>query len=195
MKMYYMLKSVLLFVCMCSIISCENKQETDEIVSLKSVVENTLGKKLIVPDSLQTYTPFSNYIADSTVVLNSEYRIYSKLNASCGSCISSIKEWEHLIPEFSKHKVPVILICDSDDRFELIQYLCESGQVKNFSYPFFLDKKKEFSKLNKFMAESKNFETVLTDKNNTILLMGNPMRSNEIKDLYLKEIKKRINKE
>ncbi|MFA9189552.1 hypothetical protein [Flavobacterium magnesitis] len=192
MEIHKMLKSIILCICICSIISCNNKQKSDEIKSLKSLVNSTLWEKLILPESLQTYIPFSKYIADSSVVLNSDYRIYSKLNASCGTCISNINEWENLIPEFSKYKVPVVLICDSDDRFEMFKYLCETRQVKNFSYPFFLDKKKVFAKKNRFMEVNQNFETVLTDKNNNIIMMGNPIKSNEIKNLYLKEIRKRL---
>lgn len=60
--------------------------------------------------------------------------------------------------------------------------------IKDFSYPFFLDKKKEFVKKNDFMGKFRGFETVLTDKNNTILLMGNPVKSKEIRELYLKTI-------
>ncbi len=190
--MNHILRTSLVLICMCCIIACRNKEQTDEIASLESVVEHTLGKKLILPSSLQTYSPFTNYLADSAEVFNSEYRIYSKVNASCGSCITHINLWNKLITEFSKYKVPVILVCNSDDQFELIKYVCETGKLKSFSYPFFLDNRNEFVKTNKFMAKSKNFETVLTDRNNTILLMGNPMVSKEINALYLKEIQKRV---
>ena len=186
--MYYMLKPIVLCICMCGIVSCKNKQETDEVVSLKQVVENSLGKKLILPNSLQEYSPFSNYVADSVAVVNSEYKIYSKVDASCGTCISRINLWNGLALEFRKYNVPVILICDSDDKFELLKYFCESGKIKKFPYPFFLDKKKEFAKLNKFMVANKGFETVLTKNDNTIVLIGNPIMSAEIKDLYMKEI-------
>ncbi len=190
MKINYVIKCILLFVCTCSISSCRDKEDVDKISSLKEVVENTLGKKLILPDSLKTYSPFINYIADSTVAFNSKYKIYSKVKASCGTCISHIDKWNDLVPEFSKYKVPIILICNSDDQFELIQYFCESGKIKNFFYPFFFDKKNEFAKKNKFMEASRDFETVLTDKDNNILLLGNPVHSKSILDLYLKEIKK-----
>ena len=191
-KLFCYKNYIMLFILFSIITACKNKDQVEKIESLKSVVENSLGKKLMIPDSLQVYSPFKNYIADSTAVLNSDYKIYSKLNASCGSCISHINLWNDLASEFRKYKVPIILICDSDDQFELIHYFCESGKIKDFGYPFFLDKKNEFAKINKFMMTDKNFETVLTDKNNTILLMGNPMASKGIKELYLKEIQKRI---
>jgi hypothetical protein len=68
----------------------------------------------------------------------------------------------------------------------------EKGEIKSFSYPFFFDVKRDFFKQNKFMKESPQFETVLTDRENNILVLGNPIRSKKIKDLYLDEILKRM---
>lgn len=186
---------ILLFVFVAIILSCINKQNNVQVESLKSIVQNNLGKKLILSDSIRIYSPFSNCIYDSLELSNAKFKIYTKINASCGTCVEKIKIWNSLVPEFNKYKVPIILICESMDEFELLSYMCESKIIKNFSYPFFLDVKNEFSKKNKFMAASKNFETVLTDRNNTILLMGNPMVSKGIKELYLKEIQKRIKDE
>ena len=55
--------------------------------------------------------------------------------------------------------------------------------------------KRDFYKQNKFMKESPHFETILTDRENNILLLGNPIRSKEMKAMYLKEIKKQIDKQ
>ena len=40
------------------------------------------------------------------------------------------------------------------------------------------------------MKESQHLKTVLTDKENRILLFGNPIRSQKIKELYIKEIRR-----
>ncbi|NMH87591.1 hypothetical protein [Flavivirga algicola] len=182
-------KQITFIVCMFIIAtSCKRKQNKDKEASLKVIVENSIGKTLILPDSLNLYKPFSNYISDSAEMLNSELKIYSHINASCSTCIPNIKLWDSLVPEFNMYKVPVILICGSDDKFELIKYLCESSQIKSFSYPFFLDKKNKYIKINSFMNESAHFETVLTDKYNTILVLGNPLHSKDIKEVYLKTI-------
>jgi len=42
------------------------------------------------------------------------------------------------------------------------------------------------------MKKADDFKTVLTDKNNKILLMGDPVRSKEMRELYIKEIRKRM---
>ena len=192
LKLNNIVKCSILFACFYSFTACKNNETKAKEASLKSVVENCLGKKLILPDSLSTYKPFTNYIADSIEVSNATIKIYSHINASCPTCIRDIVLWNSIIPYFSKFKVPVILVCESNDNFEMVKYFHETREVKSFSYPLFFDLENEYIKRNKFMKESQQFETVLTDKENNILLLGNPIRSKEMKELYLKEIQKRM---
>jgi hypothetical protein len=186
------LKGVIFVFFVNSTISCHNREIHLKEAHLKSVVENCLGKKLVIPDNLVKYAPFHDYIADSVQMFNAKYKIYSHINASCPTCIRDIKLWNNIITDFEKFKIPVVLICESDDNFELFNYMHEKGEIKHFSYPFFCDVKRVFLTQNKFMKESPHFETVLTDKENNILLIGNPIRSKEMKELYLKEIQKRM---
>ncbi len=49
MKMYCVLKSIVLCICMCSIVSCKNNQQTDEIAStaieeIRLEMKNILNK-------------------------------------------------------------------------------------------------------------------------------------------------------
>lgn len=186
------LKYIILIIFATLTISCQNKENQKREAHLKSVIENCLGKKLIIPDSLRIYAPFHNYIADSVQLFNAKFKIYSHINASCPTCVRDILLWNNIIPDFEKLKAPVILICESDDNFDLFKHIIESGEIKSFSYPFFFDLKRDFYRQNKFMKESPQFETVLTDRDNTILLLGNPIRSKEMKDIYLNEIQKRM---
>tara|TARA_R110001583_G_scaffold54028_2_gene166069 strand:+ start:2212 stop:2790 length:579 start_codon:yes stop_codon:yes gene_type:complete len=172
-----------------SIISCEKKHKNTQVNSFKFVIDNNLGEKLLIPDSLELYHPFT-VINNNKKVLNSKLKIYTHIDASCGTCIETLKAWNNLIPEINREGVQVILICSSDNKFELLKFYFESKEIKNFSHPLFLDHKNNFMEKNRFMSESKNFETVLTDKNDKILLIGNPNFSNKIKELYFKEIKK-----
>ncbi len=105
-----------------------------------------------------------------------------------------IFNWDGLASEFFKYKVPVVLICNSKDEFELLKFIVESGGIKNYPYPFFFDRMNKYLKLNKFMENSSDFETILTDKNNNILLVGNPIHSKRVKNLYINEVQKRFKK-
>ncbi|AUC21955.1 MULTISPECIES: hypothetical protein [Polaribacter] len=188
-KLLTVKKYLILFIFIIAMLSCSKKKE-DKTESLKFTIDRTLGKKLILPDSLMIYAPFSNYLADSLTILNSKYKVFSKINASCGDCVQNIKEWKKLSLEFRKYNIPIILICQSTDDFGLLKYTYNASSDFSLNTHFFLDSNNEFLKLNTFMNKSDHFETVLTNKKNEIILMGNPTKSNEIKNLYINEFKK-----
>ncbi len=187
-----LLKYLVAIVCIFSLISCKNDKNNEKIISLKSIIDSNIGKELIIPDSIIIYKPFLNYAMDSVKMFNAEIKIYSRINTSCSTCFENFELWENFHKQLEGKKIPILLICESNDDFEMIKYVCESGGVSSFPYPFILDIKNSFYTKNKFMKESEHFETVLTDKNNTILLLGSPIHSKEIEELYLKEIHKRI---
>lgn len=177
----------------CSIISCKKDEVNPKQAALKKVIDKNLGTELKLPKDLTLYTPFSNYKADSTQIAQADLKIYSHVNTSCGTCVQNITKWNTTALNFSKYNVPVILMCTSKDNFELIRFLCETKEVKSFPYPFFLDAQKDFVDSNGFMREHEHLETVLTDKNGNILVMGNPTHSENFYKMYESEIQKRQN--
>ena len=180
---------IMIVLCMYLILpACQNKINSKKVESLKTAISSILGEQLILPTELRIYKPFSNYLADSLDIFNASQRIYSYVNVSCATCVRNINFWSDLIPELRKYDVPIILICRSDDEFELFQYLCETGSINEFPYPFVLDVNNEFNKLNTFMNEIDDFKTVLTNDKNAIILIGNPTTNEEIRKLYLKNI-------
>jgi hypothetical protein len=185
----YFQLSLMLIISTLFFISC-NSTSSKEIKELNTIIANNIGKEVNIPNHLQIYKPFKNYILDSAGMFNSNFKIYSYVNASCGTCVSSINEWKHIILEFNNQYVSVILIFKSDDNFELLKYLCETGEIREFPYPFFFDKNKEFPKINSFILKHKHLQTILVDENNKILLLGNPIQSSKIKELYMKTLNK-----
>lgn len=172
-------------------ISCKREQIKNEKVELlENIVKVNLGRKLVIPKDLQLYTPFSQNSTDSAKIANSSLKLYSYVNTSCSTCLDEIKEWNSFALKLKKYKTPIILVCKTRDNFELLKYLCETKKIKTFDYPFFLDIKEHYINKNPFMNASSDFETVLTDRNNSILLIGNPLHSEIIKQLYLRKIQK-----
>ena len=181
---------ILLIFSSCTI-SCKNvrdKKNTQR--ELKEVIDDILGKKVFFPDTIQFYYSSSDYVLDSAKIFNSDYIILTYLDASCGNCIGDIKDWGTIVPLFRKYSVPVVLICGSDDDFAMFDYLCDLGKI-SFQYPFVLDINNKYLKNNEFMKLNEDFKTLLVNNHNEILLLGNPIRSKAIKDLYLKEIQGR----
>ncbi len=194
LKILFSVKSLVVLAIICTMLACEKKSKSKREYNLKSIVEKNLGKKIILPDNLKSYSSFPNIIADSLEMSFANYKIYTHINVSCSTCIDGIKKWDSLVPQFIRLRTAVFLICSSEDNFELIKNIFESNYLEGFSYPIFLDKKNEFVEKNPFMKESVHFETVLTDNNNNnIILMGNPIYSEKTKELYFSEISKKTN--
>jgi len=64
------LKNSIIIICSLFIFSCNKTQKTDKTSGYKSIIKNTLGKKIILPSNAIMYAPFSNYVADSSAILN-----------------------------------------------------------------------------------------------------------------------------
>lgn len=65
-----------------------------------------------------------------------------------------------------------------------LEFLCK----KNFfNYPIFYDKTNDMNKINNFPTSSL-LQCFLIDQNNHIILIGNPIRNDNIWDLYKKAI-------
>ena len=65
-----------------------------------------------------------------------------------------------------------------------LELLLESEE---FVYPVCIDEEDELNKLNCF-PENEGFHTLLLDKENKIVIVGNPIQNMKIKELYLKTL-------
>lgn len=148
--------------------------------------------KIILPDSLFVYNPFNGNSLDNNEKGNSALKIYTYLDVSCPSCLSNIKRWRNFELELKNFKIPIIMICQSEDKYELLKYLCEKQEIPNLPFPFYFDTKNQFLIRNQFLNPSPGKHTVLTDKNNLVIQMGDPTLSKKTKNAYLKIIKASI---
>lgn len=171
-----------------SLYSCDSSDKNEE--TLNRIIQNCLGKEIQIPKKIQSYEPLYDYKTDSLSMFNADLKIFSHINVSCPPCINDIILWDKLSRELQFNNVPVILFCTSKDSFEVIQYLFETESVYQFPYPLFFDFNNYYVDKNRFMSYSDHFETVLVDKRNKILLLGNPLLSKDIKKMYSDTIKK-----
>lgn len=178
-----------LFLSLCFISCKQSQKKKQQINDLKTVVNNTISTTLQLPKALKVYAPFQNYLKDSLAISNADFKIYTAVDASCGACIKKIRKWATLAEELKSANVAIILLCHGEHgRFVLLEHLCETEKLITFPYPFFLDLEGSYTDNNAFMDKNASFETVLTDKTNRILALGNPIYSEGIKALFLKMV-------
>lgn len=162
------------------VLSCSNinkNQKNDDPIK---------NEMLMLPDSLIVYGSFTKKHTDTGLVLPSSFKIYSFIDASCPSCLTDIKNWNKIALEFDRNDVQIILICQSQDNYELLKYLFEKNSLPELSFPLYFDVNNQFFVRNKFLSPAPNHHTVLTDKNNNILVFGDLISEKQhIKQRYI----------
>lgn len=152
------------------------------------VIKRLIGKELtftdnLLPETIEKETPFS-----FELFRRKPLKIATIINLDCGLCIESLNRWE----EYVKNKdITFILIVGGND-FEFFKAL-KNNESQTFEN-IFHDKNNVFEMTNKIPRESR-FRTFLIDKDNKILLIGNPLFNESIDKLYEKEISKLTTKQ
>lgn len=102
----------------------------------------------------------------------------------CGTCeITHIEKWEKIIRLSQDHKsfeTIFILEPKSEDLKELKQILLSLS----FDGTVYIDKTKEFSSKNPKIPKDNRFHILLLDKNNRVVLVGNPLASDAMWTLF-----------
>lgn len=105
----------------------------------------------------------------------------------CVSCNLNLSDWNKFaskIDSASPYPVMFQFVFKPRRKNELKMILKRS----DFNFPFYVDEKGEFEKLNKFHKDLP-FRIFLLDENNQVQIIGNPINNPQIEKLYLKVIK------
>ncbi len=163
------------------ITSCQ-ESEKERITRL---VTEWQGKEILFPENIV----FTRYLTDTVnwLIPESKYKILIYVDSiGCTSCKLQLDKWKELIDytnSVTENKIPFIFVFHPRDLKE-IQYLLKRDQ---FDMPIYMDLDDRINKLNQFPSDF-TFQTFLLDKNNKVQILGNPVHSLAIKDLYLKQI-------
>lgn len=112
---------------------------------------------------------------------------------SCASCqIVSMYEWDDIIKQahlFEKWLNIIFLFTLSRED------IYEAGMMFkriSFHYPVFIDQNGTFVKQNPNLPQNKQLHIFLLDKNNKVVMAGNPLRNPKLWELYKSTIQKMI---
>lgn len=112
-----------------------------------------------------------------------EYKVLVYIDSiDCLSCKLKLLEWESFVNYInlkSPYKLTAIFIFGFNQDQEIDNKMKEA----EFSCFYCFDEEDEICKINKFPIEE-GLDTYLLDVNDQVLLIGNPIKSSEIKDLY-----------
>lgn len=183
MKSLLYLLSILFLLTSCK----ENKKE--EVARL---VQEWQGKEIVFPKNI-TFTRFVTDTVDYQIP-QSDYKVLIYVDSTgCTSCKLQLPKWKELIAytdSVTGNNIPFLFFFQSKDDKEL-RYILKRD---NFNRPVCIDRYSELDKLNRF-PQNITFQTFLLDKDNRVVVIGNPIHNLAVKDLYLKQIMGIQNKE
>lgn len=161
--------------------SCKEDKK-DKIAHL---VTEWQGKEIIFPKEIT----FTQYVTDTIdyQIAASDYKVLVYVDSiGCTSCKLQLTKWKSLIAHtdsITGGKIPFLFFIHSKD-YKEIRYLLKRDR---FDLPVCIDKDDVLNTLNQFPTDI-TFQTFLLNKDNKIVVIGNPIHNLAVKELYLKQI-------
>lgn len=161
-------------------VSCISREEKE----YKKYVRLMYNKKLKFPENIeikQLNSFDSLYIKQPSKFINdSVYRITTFIYGNCYACVEELNKWQKIVEEFSHKQVRFLFFIYAEiyPTFEMM-----NEKISKLKYPIIYDPENYYIKTNK-IPDNKLLNTFLIDKEGKIILIGNPIVSDEILELY-----------
>ncbi len=161
------------FVLLLSLLSCNNEIKNKE--TLNGKIERF--KKIILPKN--------------KLLNRKQLKIVTYINGDCYACVKELEEWKEWLVRDSIN-IQFLFIYESTDTAHFNSYI---KKYFNIEYPLVYDNESEYLSKNNINKYDKMFQTFLLDKNDSVILVGNPFLNKKLAELYRKEIEKRAKRQ
>ncbi|WP_455508961.1 hypothetical protein [Butyricimonas paravirosa] len=152
--------------------SCTPRQE-----KANDIVNKWLHQEIKFSDSI-------NPPQDSIwqIMLDKEFKLLTIIDTNnCTGCRLKLYEWDRCIKEIDTVNSNVaFLFVVHVKNYSVVDIIKKQNK---FTYPIFYDYKNKIGQLNKFPTNPR-FQTFLLDKNNKVVLLGNPIGNHRMWKLY-----------
>ena len=169
------------------LISCDNNSDVEkdykmlksEIITFPTNIEVLVnGKDTIINDFMDSELKLVIY-TDSIL---------------CNTCsIKSIANWTYLLDYakvFNNKLKYYFIFSPKVNDYYSVRFALKTAQ---FDYPVILDAKGEFKRINPHLPDNKMFHTFLLDKDHNVIMVGNPLSSIKMEELFKKTAEKILN--
>jgi hypothetical protein len=163
--------------------ACKEKK----VVEAEKIVKEWIGKTIAFPENFQCNILGRDTTQDICNSLHKEYNILLYVDSTgCSSCRLKLPEWKQLIAESDSlfHGRLGFLLFFQPKNEKEINFLLREFY---FNYPVFIDMYKSIDRLNHF-PKQQLYQCFLLDKDNQVMMIGNPVLSPKIWELYKTKI-------
>lgn len=175
------MKKVLPLVFLFCLLSCkkDSKREFSEQIN------HWMGRQIEYPNDM-VFVKF----AKDTVAFpfeKSDYKVLVYVDSTgCTSCKLQLQKWKNLMAQTDSlidKQVSYLFVFQTKDPKELHNLLIKD----DFNYPIVVDSTDSFNIINN-LPENAIFHTMLLDKDDKVMVIGNPIHNPSVKDLYLQRL-------
>ena len=184
------MKIIIFFIGIVLLNGCNLDEKRNKNEKIEDKLINSYNKSINLPDSLILF-----YDGDMRPIalsnhLNENLKILSILGNDCQKCtVSELLFWDDFSMNYENiDKIELILVY-SGPNYYFTNVLSEEIGVQ---IPILLDESGIIQNNNTLFVDPL-YRTVLLDKDNRILLVGNFMNNMKLKSLYFEEIDKQLN--
>lgn len=181
MNKSFLIIITLLIICFSS---CKNNKQRDDAVK---IIKEWTGKEIRFPEGLSC----TSMGRDTSCIdlHNDNYKIVLYVDSlGCTNCRLKLATWKKMINEadsiFSRKPEFVFFFQPKKKEEKELQFIFKQN---GFRHPVFIDKTNEIGKLNNFPSKSE-YQCFLLDKDNKVLIVGNPSYNPGIWTLFKKTI-------
>jgi len=143
------------------------------------------GKEILFPENVV----YTRYVTDTVEyeLPQSEYKILMYVDPiGCINCKLQLNEWKefmHQIDSAAIGEIPFLFYFQTKNAKEIYYILRQD----KFDHPVCIDTDGELNKLNQFPSDIA-FQTFLLNKENKVVVIGNPIYNPAVKELYWKQL-------
>ncbi len=177
------MKKFAIIIFVVTLISCKDNSKQEAI---KDDLSKMVGEKININD-LEIYCG-DGQICEPVKFGDNGFMIITLINAECSTCIENINSWNEWDVNYNSGN-GVLMIPYSSDRLESFTYLMSVEPT--LQQTFYLDRNNKFKEVNG-ISEDQTYHTFLVDEEYKVILVGNPVLSEGISDLYLKVMRGEI---
>lgn len=173
-----------------STVSCEKLKRQ---IMTQKMVSQWVGKEIKFPADAQCCVLGKDTISTlCSDLFRKEYKVMLYVDSlGCSDCRLRLVQWKQLIGEANsmfQDRIGFVFFFQPKDMQEMV-YLFRRDE---YDYPVFIDKNNTIDRLNHFSKDMK-YQCFLLDKDNKVLVLGNPMVNPQIWELYKEHIIEKSN--
>lgn len=178
-RIYFVLATII-------VLSCKNTQIAHELKSF-------LGSKITVPQELYIIQEAEDAASQHTLEQALVKMIIWYDTKDCASCmIKNIGVWNDIVKYCNDSIIgfePIIIF--SPNRQNLNEFELQLS-ITEYNYPIMVDYGNIFPEVNPQIPQNNLYHVFLLDKNNSVVLVGNPLHNYKLWSLYKQTINQLI---